>query len=70
MTAAELAKRGGGVIVSAPGWAGGSPVRVVSAGMLPNGKVAVRYQDVNCRTRAVIAHVDPDFQVTLRGGGR
>lgn len=50
-----------GDVVTRPDWNGGRPVRILAAVPTSNG-LAVRYQDVNARSRAC--------QTVIKQGGR
>jgi hypothetical protein len=66
MVAVDLTAR---MIVSAPEWNGGDPVRIAAVHRVFGGRVAVRFQDVRCRCAARAVIVPVGMELTLISGG-
>ncbi|WP_031166051.1 hypothetical protein [Streptosporangium roseum] len=65
MVAIDLQAR---MLVSAPDWCGGHPVRILNAHVTAGG-VGVRYQDVWAHEPARLVTVAPGFELVLVDGG-
>ncbi|MFI6814468.1 hypothetical protein ACIBG7_18800 [Nonomuraea sp. NPDC050328] len=57
------------LVVSAPEWNGGDPVRVDRVHAPLPGVLAVCFQDVRCRTRAQLVVVPIGMELDLVSGG-